>query len=104
MDKNDPRVPDMRNREALLVHIEGLQVTITKRNAEIERLRAQIADGAESAAAKAAVRRAFKAGWQECSARLMEATSQASSALTTINRAAWAEYLKGETKEQGDGN
>jgi len=99
-DEVDPRLPDMRKREVQIVHIEGLQATLTRRNARIEQLEAQIAEGGNSPAQKAAIKKAFKRGWTECAQRLMAATSQAAGALTTINREAWQEYLNSEQLER----
>lgn len=97
MNNLDERLPDMRKREALIVHIEGLQSVLRQRNEQIERLRAQIADGGESPAAKAAVKKAFRSGWKACAQRLMSATADSARSLTDINGAAWGEYLAADS-------
>jgi len=96
MDNLDARLPDMRKREALIVHIEGLQSVLRQRNEQIERLRWQLAEGGESPAVQAAVKKAFKSGWKECAQRLAAATAGAARELTSINGAAWEEYHAAE--------
>ena len=96
---DDSRVPDMDKRESLLVHIEGLQATLTKRNARIEELEAQLSLEDDSPAAKRAVSKAYKRGWQEASGHLMETSRIAALALGRVRADAWKVYLETERTE-----
>lgn len=93
---SDPREPDMSKREALLVHIEGLQATLTKRNARIAELEAQLTAGSDSPLVERASRKAYRDGWEACAGHLMEATRVAAIALGKVRGDAWQVYLEAE--------
>ena len=90
---SDPRLPDMRKREVLLVHIEGLQATLTKRNARIAELEAQLAADPDSPVAQREITKAYNRGWRECSQHLTNVTGVAAQALGRVRSDAWALYL-----------
>jgi len=85
-----------RNIEALHIHIEGLQATLTKRNARISELEAKLADPALIEGQ--AVRKAYKKGWQDCANELQTATLDAATHLKRIKNKAFELYLQGEHK------
>lgn len=93
---SDPREPDMSKRESLLVHIEGLQATLTKRNARIAELEAQLSAGSDSPLVQNAIRKAYQNGWKACAGHLMEATRDAAVALGKVRGDAWKVYLEAE--------
>jgi len=86
----------MEKRESLLIHIDGLQATLTKRNARIAELEAQLALGNDSPITKRAVAKAYKSGWQDAAGHLMETTRTAALALNKVRSDAWHLYLKAE--------
>lgn len=77
------------DREGLIVHIEGLQATLTKRNKRIEELEQQLASAENGELAKTALKRAYKDGWEACSGELAEATRIGAVALGNIRRDAF---------------
>lgn len=85
--------------EALKVHIEGLQATITKRNARIaeleEKLKLPVPLEPEI---ERRIKKAYKEGWKDCAKTLMESTREAVHALSTIRKDAFALYLQEETQ------
>lgn len=97
---SDPRLPDMTKRESLIVHIEGLQTTLTKRNARIADLEQQLSEGSTSPAAQRALAQEYKRGWRECAGHLMETTRVAAQALGRVRSDAWEVYLKQEKRSQ----
>lgn len=90
---------DMGKKENLIVHIEGLQATITKRNERISQLEAQIAGEGADEREQRALKKAHRQGWQECASHLMETTRQAAFALGQVRKDAFAEYLKSESAD-----
>lgn len=85
-----------RNIEALHIHIEGLQATLTKRNARIAELEAKLAD--PELINNAAIRRAYRRGWKECAGRMMEASKETALLLKEIRKDAFEIYLEGDKK------
>jgi len=96
MTDQDPRVPDMRKREALLIHIEGLQVSLTKRNQRIAELESERIGEGDTPAMQQRIKKAYKSGWQDAAQELREATDDAARGLRNINATAWEVYLKAE--------
>jgi len=95
-NNDDPRIPDMRKREALLVHVEGLQVSLTKRNQRIAGLEAKLADEGESELLQRAKNRAYKEGYKACASQLMDTTRKLKEALSTATESAFQQYLAGD--------
>lgn len=93
----DSRVPDMSNREALLVHIEGLQSVLTKRNARIVELETQLTGGVGSSTVQRALVKEYRRGWRECAHRLMETSRTAAYALRDVRSDAYKIYLEGDS-------
>lgn len=85
--------------EALKVHIEGLQATLTKRNARIaeleEKLKLPVPLEPEI---ERRIKKAYKEGWRDCAKTLMESTTEAVYALSTIRKDAFALYLQKESE------
>jgi predicted RNase H-like nuclease (RuvC/YqgF family) len=84
-----------RNVEQLHIHIEGLQATLTKRNARIADLEAEVAAIRKNPAASAAEKKAYKQGWKDCAGHLMEATRRHALELAKVRKEAFDLYLKG---------
>jgi len=85
-----------RNIEALHIHIEGLQATLTKRNTRIAELEAKLAD--PELINNVAIRRAYKSGWKDCASRMMEASKDTALLLKAIRKDAYDLYLESEQK------
>lgn len=86
--------------EALKVHIEGLQATLTKRNARIADLEARLAipvDLPENI--QKMIDKAYKDGWEACSQELMEITREAAMNLGKVHKKASKFFMKGRDDE-----
>ena len=92
----DPRIPDMRKREALLVHIEGLQTSLTKRNERIAELENKIAGEGESEVLVRMQNKAYKAGYKACASNLMRVKQDTINTLSALRDEAFKEYLVGD--------
>ena len=89
---------DARKLEAMSIHIEGLQVTLTKRNKRIEELEAQVAALKKSPITEPALKKAYRNGWQDCAMHLKETAREAARKLREIDKKAFELYLEGEKK------
>lgn len=89
---------ELQDRDSLIIHIEGLQATLTKRNARIAELEAQITREGKKMQSEMAVRKAYKKGWTDCAAKLAEITRQTALQLSEVKREAWRAYTEGQTK------
>lgn len=87
---------DFNRRDNLIHHNAGLQLALSQRNAEIERLRSIIEGEEDEERARRMREKAYKEGWKACAATLMQATQDAANNLRTVNRAAYAAYMKEE--------
>ena len=86
------------NRESLIIHIKGLQQTLTERNARIVALEAKIAELKDNPEAAFSKQRAYKEGWKACAGHLMETTRRAALELGEIRKDAFKLYLEGDKK------
>lgn len=86
------------NRESLLIHIEGLQATLAKRNARITELEAKITKQGSKIQTEMAVRKAYKKGWTDCAAKLADIARTTALQLREIRSEAWRFYTEGEQK------
>lgn len=84
------------DREGLIVHIEGLQATLTKRNKRIEELNQRVIDAENGDLPKAALERAYKDGWEACAGSLMETARIGAQALGKVRRDAFEVMLEAE--------
>ena len=83
--------------EALKIHIEGLQATLTKRNARIAELEAKLAEPVDvPEKVKKMVSNAYKSGWKDCANLMMEATKDTAQVLSKIRKDAFDLYLQGD--------
>ena len=85
-----------KERENLLIHIEGLQATLTKRNQKIAELEAKLLDTPMSDEVLRAENRGFKNGWKACASKLMGTAHRAALELREIRADAFDLYLDGE--------
>ena len=87
----------LETEEALKIHIEGLQATLTKRNARIAELEEKltIPTPLEPEIEKR-IKKAYKQGWQDCSTELMEITRNTARELTKVRKEAFRVYLQEE--------
>lgn len=86
--------------EALKVHIEGLQATLTKRNARIADLEAKLAtpiDLPENV--QKMIDKAYKDGWKDCANELMSITRETAISLGKVRKEAYRYYMKGDSDE-----
>ena len=102
MTEPDSRVPDMRKREALLIHIEGLQVSLTKRNQRIEELQNMMTEPLQSEAVVRRIDRARKEGWEACADLLASSTHEMARALGRVRHDAMAVYFKEAERARGE--
>ena len=86
------------NRESLLIHIEGLQATLTKRNARIAELEAKITRDGKKIQTELAIRKAYKKGWTDAAAKLLDITRQTALQLSEVRKEAWRVYTEGENE------
>ena len=86
------------NREQLIIHIKGLQQTLTERNVRIAELEKQLTKAGMTARAERDIKRAYKQGWQACANQLMDITRKTALELSEVRKEAWKLYLDGETK------
>ena len=84
------------NRESLIIHIEGLQSVLAKRNARIAELEALVAKIQKNPIASAAEAKAYKKGWKDCAGELMEITRKTALDLSSIRKDAFKLYLEGD--------
>jgi soluble cytochrome b562 len=87
---------NIETKEQLIVHIEGLQATLSKRNARIEELESQIEKLKRSPANKDAERKGYRQGWKDCASRMMEITRKTALDLREIRKDAFDLYIDGD--------
>ena len=80
-------------------HIEDLQVSLTKRNTEIERLSVRLEEALAGEPNQKALAAAYKRGWRAASNLLMTTTQEAALALGQVRKDAWNIYLQAENRE-----
>jgi len=85
-------------RDTLVRHIEGLQRTLTKRNARIEELEARLEAGEGSEYVAQARESGVREGWIACAQTMMNAASRAERELTNVRDAGWKAYLEGQRR------
>lgn len=82
------------NHEALIIHIEGLQAVLIKRNLRIAELEEKLAN--PELINNTAVTRAYRRGFKECASRMMDATRESALLLKDIRKDAFELYLEGD--------
>lgn len=87
---------NLDNRESLVIHIEGLQTTLAKRNQRIAELEAKIAN--PEWINETAVKRAYKRGWQEASRQMLKMAQSLEIGLGQLRQVAWETYKEKEEK------
>ena len=85
-------------RDTLVRHIEGLQRTLTKRNARIEELEARLEAGEGSEYVVKARESGVREGWSACAQSMMNAASVAQRELGNVREAGWKAYLEGQRR------
>lgn len=91
---------ELQTDEALKIHIEGLQATLTKRNARIAELEAKLSLPIDlPAKTQKLLDKAYKQGWKDCANVLMESTRDAALTLGKIRRNAFRLYVDGKDEE-----
>jgi len=86
------------NKEHLVIHIKGLQQTLSERNARIAELEKQLTKSATTARTKREIKKAYVEGWKACANRLREITLKTALDLSEIRKEAWQIYTEGENK------
>jgi len=81
--------------EAAKQHIEHLQATLTKRNAQIEQLSQRLEGALSGEPNQTAMLAEYRRGWQDAANHLMNTTQQAAVALGKVRKDAFAIYLEG---------
>ena len=89
----------LEDRESLIIHIEGLQATLTKRNNRIADLEAIIEKMKMDPVSTAEQQKYYKKGWQDCAIKLMEATKEAAVDLAKVHKKAFDEYRRTVNEE-----
>lgn len=87
---------NLDNREKLVIHIDGLQVALAKRNETIARLEAEIALLRDGEPSQAALKKAYQRGWKACASSAIAGTTAAINALQDARRIAFDTYEKEE--------
>ena len=82
--------------EAAGRHIESLQATLTKRNAVIERLTAQLEEALTGEPNQKTMKAEYKRGWADCANYLVGVTAVAANALGKVRKDAYQLYLQSE--------
>ena len=82
-------------KEAHLIHIRGLEATLTRRNEWIEELETRLSTRAVE---NTALNRAYKDGWKDCAAKMMDITHKAALDLRELRADAFELYLEGDRK------
>lgn len=82
--------------DAKVAHIEHLQATLTKRNARIAELEAQLSEEGESKAMTRKYELGYKHGWIAASGEMMEQTRQMGRYLQETYDGAFQVYLAGD--------
>lgn len=83
-------------KQAIQAHIEHLQATLAKRNAEIERLQVRVEEAESGEPNRSALDASYKRGWQAAATHLMETTRRAANELGKVRSDAWKVYLQAE--------
>ena len=84
----------LEDKESLIIHIEGLQATLAKRNARIAELEAQIAELKDNPLARMSEDKAFKEGWKACAGHMMELTRATAVELGKVRKEAFRYYIQ----------
>lgn len=87
---------ELQGPEHLIAHIQGLQATLTQRNATIEKLRQDLGLAESGEPNEKALNKAYKRGWEDCALRLENVTRDAAVSLGRIRKNALDIYYEGE--------
>ena len=87
---------DMSKRDNLIIHIEGLQATLTKRNARIAELEKLLAGEGANEREMVARARAFKKGWESCANSVMNEAATAINAIQSLKNAGFHSSLEAD--------
>lgn len=79
------------DRESLIIHIEGLQATLTKRNARIAVFGGQLRN--PEILTEQAKEREYRRGWEACASHLMGATLTLARELGKTRKEAFEAYI-----------
>ena len=82
--------------ENLIAHIQGLQATLTQRNATIAQLQDELGIAANGEPQQKALNKAYRNGWQACAMALEAVTRNAALQLGGIRKNALDVYYEGE--------
>lgn len=85
--------------ENLVNHIEGIQATLTKRNARIAELEEALRLAVDGEPSQEALKKAYRRGWKACASSAMTGVSAAARALQEAQRMAYSAYDEGERVE-----
>lgn len=87
---------ELQTDEALVIHIEGLQATLTKRNARIKELEAKLSEPIDLPEKfQKLLDKSYKKGWKDCANLLIENTRNAALELGKIRKDAFRLYIDG---------
>lgn len=81
---------------ALYGHIVKLEQALTKRNRQIEELKARLSSKGESEAMQRARKKAYQEGYKAAAGTLMEATRKFTDVLNAVNQQSFQTWLEGE--------
>lgn len=87
---------ELKTDEALVSHIEGLQSTLTRRNARIAELEERLAQPVDlPEKVEKMIKKAYADGYKECASLLIESTKLAALSLGKIRKDAVKLYIEG---------
>ena len=91
---------ELDNRDALIAHIKGLQITITERNARIAELQEKLAIPMPlEPEIEKRITKAYKDGWKDCATHMMELTRNTATELGKVRKEAYRYYLEAEKED-----
>lgn len=90
-----PATLTLDDREHLIAHIEGLQATLSKRNAVIADLTEKLRVANEGEPTQAVLLKAYRDGWRACAATFGAVAHEAEAALRTLSKIGRRAHIDG---------
>jgi hypothetical protein len=99
MDTSEEIIITLPVKQATAQHIEQIQATLTKRNAQIEHLTERLREAQAGEIHQAKLAAEYKRGWQDACNHLMATTADLARELGKVRREAFDLYLQSERRE-----
>lgn len=85
-------------KQATQTHVEHLQATLAKRNAEIERLIERVKEAEAGEPNQSVLQAEYKRGWEAAADHMMVLTSETARSLGKLRQDAWDIYLDAQKR------